>query len=333
MKTAKIAILLTLSGASLFVLAGTNDAAQSSQPAVRGMMPSTQPLELALRGIHLSPSANDQDAREYVDRLLAVSRTHTYVSPHDREVPLLVMVGPGRLGILIDALGERPATWAADEHLMAAIKHLAAEEHKELIIRRLSDRPTLIEVILDKGWEYDARNVLVDAVVAFGKQFVPEASPEAEADRSRSVPSAWFVAVCRLKDPRTYDGLRAYFTMCQFPSYACDVLEHLPDFDLGRAVAEGWTAAKSGRLRPDAKPPMASIAVGYGHLDALEFLVGKLMDQTERSHFWDPRYALYAIRDHTDYLGPYANVGDWFKRNKDSLAWDKEKRIFVTKGQ
>ena len=115
------------------------------------------------------------------------------------------------------------------------------------------------------------------------------------------------------------------------PSWTYGVLIKLLDFDLAAAATEAWNACNDFpsrmRMDNDRKTCFALAAVGYGHLDALEFLV-KQQFEPDRGASAQERIR-FAILRHSDFSGTKREIAAVFRRHKESLIFDPETRKFV----
>ena len=340
MKTVRSFLILLILSASPAAMAGeaatdTNAAILKELAEVRAMlaeikaelaqlkeqMKASQPFEeptdpkgpdiKALQKIKLPETPTDEQVREYIDSILAASEGQRIWSGRDLQVKMLVKLGRERLKLIIDAL--KPG----DYHLTEAVKRLATKADKRLIIGALHRHHGLIEIIVREGWEKDARDILVEVL----------------ATRPNYLPTEWIEAVGRLKDPKRYDDLKAYFVDGMNPSFTYKALLNIPDFDLAGAVAEAWDFIRDYPSSPNSiidyerKNFFATIAVGYGHLDALEFLVKQQSEPQKNS--WTYERTRHAILRHSGLRGTKAEIADSFEKHKHSLLFDSEKKKFV----
>ena len=284
---------------------------------MKALRPSEEPTRpkgpdlKALQKIKLPENPTDDQVREYIDSIITASEGQRIWSGKDPQVRMLAQLGRERLKLIIDALEP------GDFHLIKAIEQLATEADKQLIIDELRKHHGLVKIILREGWERDAKDTLVRVL----------------ATRPRSLPTEWIKAVARLKDPKTYDDLKAYFLEGLNPHYTYKALVDLPNFDLAGAVAEAWDFIKdypsgpSDSMGYERKKTVAIIAVGYGHLDALEFLVKQQPVPQENS--WTYKSIRHAILRHSDLSGTKAEIADSFEKHKHLLVFDSEKKKFV----
>ena len=79
---------------------------------------------------------------------------------------------------------------------------------------------------------------------------------------------------------------------------------------------------------------MATVAVQYGHLDALEALIDALVsaDPKSESH-WLPQQARPAVLRATDFRGANTELESWFRANRNALRFDADAKKFVVTGE
>ena len=274
-----------------------------SRPDIEGRGVNLQKLRL----IKLPENATDDQVRHYIHEIIAATRGQNTFSQDGPQVRMLTKVGSKRVGFLLEALLENPQR-EGEYYVIPAIIRLATEEHKKLILDALPDYNDFVKVVLDKGWEQDAKAILVEEVAA----------------RPRFLPTEWIEAVAHLKDPETYDDLKAYFINGPNRGWTYKSIRHLPGFDLREAVAQAWEKTKSGKGW-EAKD-VAVIAVQHGHLDALEYLVRWLAEYPDD----EPKVygARSTILHHIPFRGSNEAIAEWFEKNKNQLVWDPKTKKF-----
>ena len=101
------------------------------------------------------------------------------------------------------------------------------------------------------------------------------------------------------------------------------MIKNLPGIELDTTVAEAWIVAQDSEWE---RPSMAPVAVEYGYLDALEYVVESL----DRERPWASwrRPARVIILRHTEARGTNEEIRQWFEQNKDRLVFDPETKKF-----
>ncbi|MCK4300984.1 MAG: hypothetical protein KAX80_15695, partial [Planctomycetes bacterium] len=258
----------------------------------------------ALRKIRLAADATKEQVRDYVHQILDVSRGQIRFISTDPQAGMLARVGPEHLDVLLEAatIGYR-----GDMYVRQAIVRLARDEHKAMILEALPYDMELVEVVLRKRWEQDAKETLV-----------------AELRSAPShVPTGWIRAVARLKDPDTYDDLKRYLIHGHNRSWTYNAIRNLPGIDLAETVAEAWEWARDD---PYDDSQMASVALAFGHIDALELVMDSLdLPSDTPGTIYQARQL--ALR-HTEARGTNEELRRWFQQNKHRLVFDPEARKF-----
>jgi len=106
-----------------------------------------------------------------------------------------------------------------------------------------------------------------------------------------------------------------------------NTLKQLDDFDINKAVANGW-AKKKTHLKTYSKGNMAIIAAKFGHKDALEYLIyayGKEKNQYLAARIRD---AIYKLTGET--LSP-RKMKKWYKENEAKLVFGQKNEKYVKK--
>ena len=259
----------------------------------------------ALGAIKLPQNPTKQQVREYVNQILQASQGQNTFSTDDPQVRMLMAVGPENLDVLLEA----SATQGLDDvYATVAIAALARDEHKKMVLDALRYNHGLAKVVLEKGWEQDARDILV-----------------AGLERgARYLPTEWVEAVARLRDPKTYDALKGFLISGSNRSFTYDVIKRLPGIDLTDAVAQAWETAQFEGKWEAAR--MAPAAVEFGHKDALEYIIDSL-DEPEGSP--DAVYGgRAAIMRYTEARGTTEEIRKWYEANRDKLVWDAAAKKF-----
>jgi len=259
----------------------------------------------ALREIKLPENPTKDQVKEYISKIAAASRNQNTFSSDDQQVNMLIGVGPENLDLLIQAARRQgPASY----YIVPAIVRLAREEDKKRILEALPYTHDLVEVVLNRGWEEDAREILL-AELRGGPQYLP---PQ------------WIQALANLRDPNTYQDLKNFLINGGNRYSTYEAIKDLPGIDLTQAVAGAWKAAK-GEGRWEA-PYMAPAALEYGQKDALEFVINSL-GRSDRDAGY-VQEARQLIMQYTDARGSNEEIRKWFAANKDKLVFDPAARKY-----
>jgi hypothetical protein len=264
-----------------------------------------------LRESKLPENPTDEQIRSYIDEIVVASRDQNVFSESDPQMEMLTKVGPERLSFLLDAAREQGIE---GYYLTWAIVRLAAKEHKKLILDMLPFNQELVKAVVKLGWEKDARHILLDQLSLKRKYLPPE----------------WIEAVVRLRDPKTYDDLKAYFIDGPHRCWTYKSIQQLPDIDLEQAVGEAWKVAKGGNEWEAAN--MAMIAMAHGHLDALEYLVGVLASSGRKDRYQNMEFRSAVLR-RIPFEGSDKEIAQWFRQNKNGLSFDTKQKKFVVGAQ
>jgi hypothetical protein len=265
-----------------------------------------------LSKIKLPDSPTEDQAREYIRKIISATRGQNSFSSEDPQVAMLEKVGPERLGLLLDMHGEGGkggmSAYETTFYLESAICHLARDSDKELILKTLPDLKFLAKVVVEKGWEKDAKETLVNKLTT-----------------SRdSLPSEWIQAVVTLSDPSTYNDLKWYLIHNDNRYQTYELIRDLPGIDIAETVAKIWE--KTGYHDWEERG-VAKMAVDFGHVDALEFLVNFCIEQEEgksRGMEWDVRDIRRLVLKHLDFRGTNKEIADWIQKNREQLVFDSK---------
>jgi len=256
-----------------------------------------------LSSIKLPDNATREQVIEYVDQITRVLMRSPCMCllEGDSRVAMLTKVGQKYPDILFEKT-DSPEKF----YIIAAIDDLANDETKQMIINALPRYNGLAEVIVDKKWVQDAKEILVGEL----------------RKMPNHLPTAWIRAVASFRDPETYDLLTAYLVNGSNKLRTYDAIRFLPSIDVPEAVTMAWD--KVSRYDTYDKEQTAPVAVRYGHFDALETLV----DSLDTSHPCFRYTAREAILWYTEARGRNDDLKDWFEQNRHRLFFDEKDKIF-----
>lgn len=255
----------------------------------------------ALHRIKVPEKPTREQWVEYLRQIAKVTAPQNSCSRHDPQDEMLRNIPDEHFDVLLEFL--QPGIMSIYVH--RRIRELATDRDKDLIIRSLAAHPTLAEVILDHGWEQDAKPELLAEL---------KKNPE-------NIEIDGIKAIASYKDPGTYDALKTYLINKPGRVLTWLAIYKLPGIDLDHAVGEAWKKAQSS---PWERQTFAGIAASYGHIDALEFMIDHLGDPhwmgLMKSPVVDLRREVLRL---IDFNGTNDQVRVWFKKNKQQLEFDR----------
>ena len=267
----------------------------------------------ALAKVKLPENPTWDQVKAYVAGVLATAQGRNWYSPSDPQIGALCKVGPENVPILLDCMADEqfdpPMAGQGESYVIGAVKRLARDEHKKMILDMLPTHLMLVAVVTEKHWELDAKNILVVEL---------HAQPD-------SLPLEWIEAVAALKDPATYADLKTCLVKGWNQASTYRLIRDLPGFDAAGAIKEAW----EGLEDPNLKATIAPYAAEQGVLDALEFA----FDTLETPDTWkytgsNPRQL---VLRHVDARGSNQELIDWFEKNKGKLVFDPKDRKYKVK--
>ena len=262
-----------------------------------------------LRKIKLPQNPTEEQIEDYIEDIMNASRGQNSFSSEDRQVMMLTKIGAEHLELLINAMdsGDGHGFFGGSYHVKAAILKLAREEDKKLILDSLPQFTFLVQVVLDNGWEKDAKEVLLDEL---------ESAPQ-------NLPSEWIQAVVNLNDSKTYDDLKWYLINRDNRYGTFQTIRDLPGIDLEETVAAAWDTAGNHEWE---ERGIAKIAIQYGHVDALKNLVDFL--NNKEVNRWEVSAIRPLVIRHIDFYGSNTEISKWLTDNSDNLTFDKKTKKF-----
>ena len=265
----------------------------------------------ALSKIQLRDNATKREVRDYVQRIFQASRDQRSYFASDPQVGMLKEVGPGNVDVLIevarDGLG-----WT--NYAVYALEDLVNDTHRHRILSVLPRQRRLVRVVVAKGWEDDAREILINGLRNY----------------TGYLPSQWISAVASFHSPSTYDVLIDYFVNGWNRHVTYGIIKGLPGIDLTKALPKAWESARtSGRKYEIGSLTQSAIAVGYR--PALDYVIDTLDDNdgVPRTLY---RARAVALR-YLDVHGSNEEIRDWYRENRDQLQFDPADKKFKRKNK
>ncbi|MBI1335343.1 MAG: hypothetical protein GC164_00100 [Phycisphaera sp.] len=258
----------------------------------------------ALGKIKLPENATKEQVREYVDKIIEATRNQQSYSSNDPQVKMYTDVGPDNLDVLLD----QSDTGNANYHLQQAVQKLLKPEHKPIVIEAFKNNDNLISMIMQRGWEQDAAEVLLQKL----------------RDNPRNLRNDIIQAIVMLEDPKSYDLLKEYLVYNSNREWTYRQIKDLPGIDLSDAVGRMWRLAKRNGSWDERQA--ATIAIEYGYFDALESLIDAASDPQQNQNVRPEERR--AIRRYLDYTGEWDNLGKWFDENRASIRYDAKRHKF-----
>ena len=258
--------------------------------------------------ITLPDNASPDEIKKYIREIITASQGQSTYSDHDPQVLMLTKIGKENISLLIDSYIFSGSM--TNFHIEYAILKLADESSKNVILNALPMHHNLVKAVVQNGWEADARDIILKELKKGGQY----------------LPVEWIKTAAGYGDSESYDLLKKYFVNGKNQAQTYSVIQYFPIEKLSEAVAEAWERGKYDNEYN--RISMATVAVRYGHLDALEVLVDVLASGN-RDNYWVTQEARPAVLQSTDFRGSNAELKDWFEANRSLLRFDTEKKKFV----
>ena len=262
----------------------------------------------ALDKIKLPDDPSKSDILKFFREIAKATQNQRAFSESDPQVYMLMEVGHKNLKYLVSYNADH----MVDMYFMAAIKELAQNEDKDLILSYLPIKRELVKVVVAKRWEEDAKQILTSEL----------------AELPQYLPTEWINAVASFDDPCTFDSLKNYLIYGSNRSWTFESIKNNTSMtDLKEAVDEAWTNAKKSHGNWE-KNSFAPIIVSYGHIDALEAIIDSLDSSPSGSSVYQPRKHIF---QYTEVRGTNDEIRKWFKQNKSNLIFDEQHEKFIVK--
>jgi len=261
-----------------------------------------------LEGIRLPDAPTKSQVRIYVAKVLrAATRNRTLYDAADPEVDLLKKTGADHVDVLLEPLlyEDRSPT---DIYLIEALKAVAREKDKPLVMEYLPLVRDLVQVVLIRDWTEEAAPTLL-AALKDRESWLPPGG---------NLPPEWIEAVVELNRPGYDADLRTYFVDGPNRYRTWRAIGRLKRIDLTTEIEELWHTREGDGIdqATDVKRwqivDLAAVAAHYGHLDALAVLFHEVLT-------WP---AWEVITELTPYDGTAEDAEVWFVRHKEALVFD-----------
>lgn len=229
----------------------------------------------------------------------------------DPQVGKLVEVGAQHADLLVEATDDNVPLGA---YAAWALERVATEADKGLVLEHLRHTHRLAIVVLAKGWQQDARDVLVDGLKGY----------------TGYMPDEWLRALASLHEPATYGVLTEYLVngWNRFSTY--QVLVGVPGLQLDEPLQRAWEASRSLGTNDWEVAYLTPHVLATGYLPALE-LVFETLDTNLGVPATGYNARSLALR-YTEATGSNEVLTRWFKSNRAKLRFDSARRKFVVGG-
>ena len=256
--------------------------------------------------ISLPDNPTKNQVIEYIRKIGIVSSTQNTYSDSDPQVSMLTKIGNENLELLLKANLNHQSEFYATP----AIARLAQTKDKEIILKYLPFKKKLVKVVIQKGWEKDAKMILYNEL----RQIPPY------------LPTEWIQAIANLQEACIYEDLKQYMILGSNKSWTYEAIKLLPGIELDDAVSEAWKNAKRDNW---SKNSFAPIALAHGQSDAISVIIDSL-DSPPNDHN-AVRYPRKHILQYTYATGSNNDIRNWYYKNKGNLYFDKEKQKYIVK--
>jgi len=113
---------------------------------------------MKLGKIKLPPDATSEQVKQYIDKIVAVSKKQTSYSRSDIQIEMLTQIDHKYLPVLINktAANSVPKNY----HLSIAVTSSIRESDKQLVIKMLPSCPSLIDSVIKFGWHKELKDII-----------------------------------------------------------------------------------------------------------------------------------------------------------------------------
>lgn len=228
-------------------------------------------------------------------------------SSDDPAVEQIRSLSKTHMDVLLDYYGDVP-------YVAWGLKDRITEDHREAVLNRLAAQPNLAEVVLQMGWQEEAK----DTIVALLQ------SPPLNLPTSATLVGATY------KDPDLYDELLYQLRSSHNRARIYDAIKDLPDLSeikLDEAVKAAWANAQS--LESEFMTlQFAPIAAKHGIRGALEESITQGLNS---EHFYLQKITRDGLKDILTFQGSDRDLIEWYEANSDRLIFNPRTQTWVVK--
>lgn len=263
----------------------------------------------ALEEIVLKENGTPEDVKKYIDDIYKISLKKKAYSDRIPEIDKLCKIDSKYIPLMLNS------THAKDSHrffhaMLTAIKRNIKDSQKQLVIDKLSSTPELIQIVIDKGWLNDAKEILYSSIKS----------------RERYYNTEWINAVSQVADKTIYPYLIHYLVHGMNRFWTFEYIKDLPSIDLKESVQYLWkNRNKLNHHSEYDELEIAKIATIYGHKDALTILIRKLNAPKEER--WGVEEIL---NNYVDVPVNEYDIMKWFEDNKGKITYDELTQKWTT---
>ena len=162
------------------------------------------------------------------------------------------------------------------------------------------------------GWEKDAKDLIIQEL----------------KNNRNNLPSEWIEAAASFNEPKTYPDLIEFFINGRNPSVTYKAIRKIPGIELKEAVSKMWDKKRLSSFSWE-KDDAAMVAVEWGHLDALTYLINRPKQPQLNQHLSGE--IKNAVWQATGQSGSPEELAKWLKENSDKLTFDEKTGKYAVK--
>ncbi len=256
----------------------------------------------------LPANFTDQQLEAYLDQIILNLSQDWNWQIRDTTRQKLQAIGAHGLPALLRRL---PLEWSVEnEMILPVVTNLVTREQLPDLRAALQRDDQVADVFISKGWEADARDVLVARL----------------SDHRQPMTSSALRIAAGARDPATYGDLRWQFVHLNYGhDQVIEALEQCPGFDAAGAVRDAWLNV---RLGVTSGPGLAFLAARQGLPDALNTAI-VTAQQTQDNSESEQRRHLSELAALTGYMGDTNNILSWVVNNRDRLHYDPAQQRYL----
>jgi hypothetical protein len=260
----------------------------------------------AIEHANLPAAPTEAEVEAYLDQIL-MNLPQSWNGQFRQTVEdKLTVLGTNGLAALLRRLPLAENT--ENGFVIAAITRIATRDQLPELCAALQRDNNLVQVFLAKGWQDDARPVLITKLTDHRQRLSPDS----------------LMIVAEAKDPATYADLRWHFVRLEYGQEGVlRLLKKCPDFDTGAAVREAWQSARLGVISPD---DLAIPAAEQGLPEALNLAVRHVDDARDA---YNEQKELAQLAVLTGYVGSTNDTLPWLTSNLGRFQYDAAQQRYT----
>ena len=265
----------------------------------------------------LPENPTDEAILKYIREIMLATAGQNSYSPMDPQVGMYRLIGKGHLKLLLPFL--RSSALCSSYHLKEAMPELVEEKDKELIRSSIFLSPSLLDVVVKKGWS---------------KEFKKEIFKILETLENNNSPYYTLNSVlpALVETPEDVDRLIEIYIKKPAAGTLLESLLMIPKVNLREITNKAWEHERHTASQAYHKQPKAVAAVRYGNnVSAAKYLLEQIIHSGPNQTYQN-QDAKKVMMFKSDFpIFDTEKLGEWYRKNADRIIYDEKSGKFILK--